>query len=76
MKKPQLNAPQPETKVALTREQMKNVRGGYALPPNGGVDDAATYNMCCWDNQPSNCSYCAVGTVCQANSHLVACSTY
>jgi len=74
MKKPQLNAPQPETKVALTREQMKNVRGGYIQPSANDV--VATYNMCCWDNAPSSCSYCAVGTVCQENSHLVACSTY
>lgn len=75
MKKPQLNAPQPETKVALTREQMKNVRGGYTQPPTSD-DDAAHYNMCCWDDQPSSCSYCAVGSVCQDKSHLVACSSY
>jgi hypothetical protein len=75
MKKPQLNAPQPATRVALTREQMKNVRGGYMLPPDGG-GGTATYNMCCWDNAPTSCSYCAVGTVCQESSHLVACSTY
>jgi hypothetical protein len=75
MKKPQLNAPQAETKVALTREQMKNVRGGYVLPPTGD-GDAAHYNMCCWDDTPSSCSYCAVGSVCQEKSHLVACSSY
>ena len=52
----------------LTRDQMKNVKGGEVDPFTQG-------NKCCWTNDMTNCSACQPGgaPTCIAGATAVAC---
>lgn len=51
----------------LTRDEMKNVKGG-------NIDEMAC-NMCCWDHNPTSCSSCNTFTWCSRGSSLKPCDT-